>query len=134
LSNLIVNQIIERYKEDTNNKKCKFSQSVSPNLVDLINTAREDLNIDDVNQLIVILSQRKEELRYQNKKVTELLLHDFLKHLQQVKTEELVKIQHELQMVNEDCKSVEEFLKVLIYLSKKINFFNLFDPQLEKFY
>ncbi len=134
MSNLIVNQIIERYKEDTNNKKCKFSQSVSPNLVDLINTAREDLNIDDVNQLIVILSQRKEELRYQNKKVTELLLHDFLKHLQQVKTEELVKIQHELQMVNEDCKSVEEFLKVLIYLSKKINFFNLFDPQLEKFY
>jgi len=109
---LLVNQIIERYKEETNNKKCKFSQSVSPNLVDAINTARDDLNIDDVNQLLLILSQRKEELRYQNKKVTELLLHDFLKHLQQVKSEELVKIQHELQMVNEDCKNVEEFLKV----------------------
>ena len=83
-------------------------------MIDFINTAREELNIDDVNQLLVILSHRKEELSYQNKKVTELLLHDFLKHLQQAKTEELVKIQHELQMVNEDCKNVEEFLKVFI--------------------
>ena len=39
-----------------------------------------------------------------------MLLYDFLKHLQQSKTEELNKIQHELQMVNENCKQVEENL------------------------
>ncbi len=41
------------------------------------------------------------------------MLHDFLKHMQQVKTEELNKIQHELQMVNEDFKQVEECLSLL---------------------
>jgi hypothetical protein len=45
--------------------------------------------------------------------VNELLLYDFLKHLQQSKTEELNKIQHELQMVNENCKQVEETLASL---------------------
>jgi len=42
-----------------------------------------------------------------------LLLYDFLKHLQQSKTEELNKIQHELQMVNEDFKQIEESLNLL---------------------
>ncbi len=38
------------------------------------------------------------------------MLHDFLKHLQQVKTEELNRIQHELEMVNEDFKKVKDNL------------------------
>lgn len=48
-----------------------------------------------------------------NKKISELLLFDFLKHLQQTKTEELNKIQYELQMINEDCKQVEDVLDTL---------------------
>lgn len=59
------------------------------------------------------MAHKKEELKYTNKKVNELLLYDFLKHLQQSKTEELNKIQYELQMVNEDCKLVEECLSTL---------------------
>jgi len=42
-----------------------------------------------------------------------------------VKSEELVKIQHELQMVNEDCKNVEEFLKVFINQLANTRFLNL---------
>ena len=42
-----------------------------------------------------------------------MLLYDFLKHLQQSKSEELNKIQHELEMVNEDFKQVEECLNLL---------------------
>lgn len=45
--------------------------------------------------------------------MSELLLYDFLKHLQQTKTEELNKIQYELQMINEDCKQVEDTLETL---------------------
>lgn len=48
-----------------------------------------------------------------NKKINEMLLFDFLKHLQQTKTEELFKIQYELQMINEDCKQVEDTLDTL---------------------
>ncbi len=36
-----------------------------------------------------------------------MLTHDFLKHLKQIKTDELVKLQYELQVINEDCKLVE---------------------------
>ena len=56
-----------------------------------------------------------------NKKVSEMLLHDFLKHLQHVKTEELTRIQHELQMVNEDFKKVQDNLAGLqvIYNANK---------------
>lgn len=42
-----------------------------------------------------------------------MLLYDFLKHLQQTKTEELNKIQYELQMINEDCQQVEDTLETL---------------------
>jgi hypothetical protein len=42
-----------------------------------------------------------------------MLLFDFLKHLHQTKTEELNRIQYELQVVNEDCKLVEECLNSL---------------------
>jgi hypothetical protein len=45
--------------------------------------------------------------------VKELLLYDFLRHLQQSKTDELSKIQYELQMVNKDCKKIEESLSAL---------------------
>ena len=60
----IVNQIIERYKEDNNNKKCKLSQNTTSSIIDFINSAPEELKIEDVNQLIHILAQRKEELNF----------------------------------------------------------------------
>ena len=49
-------------------------------------------------------------------------MYDFLKHLQQTKTDELNRIQHELQVVNDNCKKVEENLAqlkvdVLLYLN-----------------
>lgn len=40
-------------------------------------------------------------------------MHDFLKHLKQVKHNELKRLEQELQMVNEDCDFVEEKLTVL---------------------
>ena len=45
--------------------------------------------------------------------MNELLVYDFLKHLQQIKTDELNKLQYELQLVNEDCRLVEECLNSL---------------------
>lgn len=45
--------------------------------------------------------------------MSEILLHDFLKHLQQVKTDDLTRIQHELELLEEDCKQVEENLASL---------------------
>lgn len=42
-----------------------------------------------------------------------MLLYDFLKHLHQVKSDELQRIQHELQVLNEDCKHIEENLSTL---------------------
>ncbi len=51
------------------------------------------------------------------KKVNELLVYDFLKHLQQIKTDEINKLQYELQMINEDCKLVEDSLNTLKVVS-----------------
>ncbi|CAF0951716.1 unnamed protein product [Brachionus calyciflorus] len=111
--NFTLNQIIERYKEVSHTKKFKVSQATSNTILEFINSAQGELNIEDVNNIIELLAQKKEELKFTNKKVNELLLFDFLKHLQQSKTEELNKIQYELQMVNEDCKQVEECLSTL---------------------
>ena len=40
-------------------------------------------------------------------------MYDFLKHLQQIKTDEINKLQYELQMIDEDCKLVEGSLNTL---------------------
>ena len=48
-------------------------------------------------------------------------MNDFLKHLQQSKTEELNKIQHELLMINEDLLKNEECLANLKVLEFKCN-------------
>jgi E3 ubiquitin-protein ligase RFWD2 len=45
--------------------------------------------------------------------VNELVLYDFLKHFEQLKSEELNKIQYEHQVISEDCKKVEEILNDL---------------------
>jgi len=106
--NFTLNQIIEKFKEESQNKKCKFSQSATNTIIDFINSANEDLEIEDVNQIINLLSQKKEELKCTSSKITGLLLHDFLKHFKQNKTDELSKLQQELQMINEDCKLIEQ--------------------------
>ena len=36
------------------------------NIIDFIKSAQEELDIEDVNQLLTILSQRREELKYVN--------------------------------------------------------------------
>lgn len=82
-------------------------------LIECLNANNEELKLDDLDQVLKILMQRQEELKLTNKKISELLLFDFLKHLQQTKTEELNKIQYELQMINEDCKQVEDTLDTL---------------------
>lgn len=52
-----------------------------------------------------------------------MLLYDFLKHLHQVKSDELQRIQHELQVLNEDCKHIEENLSTLhVNIEKRSKF------------
>ena len=43
-----------------------FNTKNTSSIIDFINSAQEDLNIEDVNQLIDILAQRKEELKTVN--------------------------------------------------------------------
>jgi len=112
--NFTLNQIVEKFKEDTNSKKFKASQQTpAMTILECLNASSDDLRLEDLDQLLKMLLQRQEELKLTNKKVSELLLHDFLKHLQQTKTEELNKIQYELQLINEDCKQVEDCLDTM---------------------
>jgi hypothetical protein len=84
-----VNQIVEKFKEETNSKKCKMSQCVrmifvsylkskikksqivilqilknTSTLLELLTTNQEDLDLESVNHLIRLLANRKEELKH----------------------------------------------------------------------
>ncbi len=72
--NFTLNQIIERFKEETNFKKCKLTQSKSNNIVDYIHSTQDDLNIEDVNELLSILTHKREQLKYVNIEILFLFL------------------------------------------------------------
>jgi len=111
--NFALNQVIERIKDEVQSKKCKLSQISKTSVIEYISATKDELVMEDVDQLLQILSHKKEELKYSTLKLTETLLLDFLKHVRQVKTDELSKLQHELQILNEDCKNCEEQINFL---------------------
>jgi hypothetical protein len=111
--NFSLNTIIERYKEDNQMKKTKVLKANTPAILDFLNYQQNDLTIEDVNRILVMMSQRKAELTQQNRKIAELLIYDFIKNVRQIKQEELNKVQHELFLVEKDCEIIEKNLNDL---------------------
>ncbi|XP_048587008.1 E3 ubiquitin-protein ligase COP1-like isoform X2 [Nematostella vectensis] len=115
--NFLLNELIQKYKEKQAQKKSKLditAISISTysvqELQDML-SSDQDWNLADVNYLLDILMQKKQQLEADGKAAQHELLKDFLLQVKRHKQEQLDQLTQEIKLIDEDMVKVKDMIE-----------------------
>lgn len=111
--NFLLNELITKHKQKLADKKLKMqthNQAVSE-LHELIAQEADNMDLNDVYNMLEILSQKKQQLEADCKSAQAQILKEFLQQVRKHKQEQMDQLSSELNFIDEDLKSVEADVK-----------------------
>ncbi|XP_029847726.1 E3 ubiquitin-protein ligase COP1 isoform X1 [Ixodes scapularis] len=111
--NFLLNELITKYKQKLADKKLKMqthNQAVSE-LHELIAQEADNMDLNDVYNMLEILSQKKQQLEADCKAAQAQILKEFLQQVRKHKQEQMDQLTSELNFIDEDLRSVEADVK-----------------------
>lgn len=94
--NFLLNELITKYKQKAADKKLKLEGE------------SDSMNLNDVCNMLDVLSQKKHQLEADCKAAQAQLLREFLQQVRKHKQEQMHQLTTELSFIDEDLKRVEE--------------------------
>lgn len=116
--NFLLNELVTKYKQKVAEKKLKLL-STNPavsELQDLIFKESDSMSLNDVYNMLEVLSQKKQQLEADCKAAQVQLLKEFLEQVRRHKQEQMNQLTLELNFIEEDLKNVQETSKQSEYL------------------
>lgn len=123
--NFLLNELIAKHKNRIpEDKKRKYSTSLqnSSNLNELqsfLYREKANLTIEEINAMLEILGQKKQQLEYDCRETQLILLKEFLGTVKAKKEEEMRVIQQQMKVIENDLSAVEGMLNAHIRLHPK---------------
>ncbi|XP_015925999.1 E3 ubiquitin-protein ligase COP1 [Parasteatoda tepidariorum] len=122
--NCLLNEVVAKEKSRIPSKRVKCCPEHTDSLFELqsfLSKEKCNLTIEEVNLMLEVLAQKKQQLEADCRETELLILREFLEEVQRHKKEELKRIQEQLQMVDGDISVVKDTLKshVLMYPPQK---------------
>ncbi|XP_075550255.1 E3 ubiquitin-protein ligase COP1-like isoform X1 [Dermacentor variabilis] len=111
--NFLLNELITKYKQKAADKRLK-SQGNNPvvsELHELILQESDSMNLNDVYNMLDVLSKKKQQLEADCKAAQAQLLREFLQQVRKHKQEQMHQLTSELSFIDQDLKRVEESSK-----------------------
>lgn len=111
--NFLLNELITKYKQKAADKKLKLegNSPVVSELHELILQESDSMNLNDVYNMLDVLSQKKQQLEADCKAAQAQLLREFLQQVRKHKQEQMHQLTTELSFIDQDLKRVEESSK-----------------------
>ncbi|KAK8784460.1 E3 ubiquitin-protein ligase COP1-like isoform X1 [Amblyomma americanum] len=111
--NFLLNELITKYKQRAADKKMKLqgNNQVVSELHELIVQESDNMSLNDVYNMLDVLSEKKQQLEADCKAAQAQLLKEFLEQVRKHKQEQMDQLTTELSFIDEDLKSVEENAK-----------------------
>ncbi|XP_037519267.1 E3 ubiquitin-protein ligase COP1 isoform X3 [Rhipicephalus sanguineus] len=97
--NFLLNELITKYKQKAADKKLKLEGE------------SDSMNLNDVYNMLDVLSQKKQQLEADCKAAQAQLLREFLQQVRKHKQEQMHQLTTELSFIDQDLKRVEESSK-----------------------
>lgn len=110
--NFLLNELITKYQQQKE-KKRKIESSRGQNFSELQEFLLEEsdhLDLIDVNYMLEVLSQKKQQLEADCRAAQYQLLKEFLEQIRKHKQEQLDRLSQELDVIDEDTKQVEDLM------------------------
>ncbi|XP_067133122.1 E3 ubiquitin-protein ligase COP1-like [Centruroides vittatus] len=110
--NFLLNELITKYQQQKE-KKRKIENSRGQNFSELQEFLLEEsdhLDLIDVNYMLEVLSQKKQQLEADCRAAQFQLLKEFLDQIRKHKQEQLDRLSQELDVIDEDTKQVEDLM------------------------
>lgn len=107
--NFLLNELITKYKQKAADKKLKLegNNPVVSELHELILQESDSMNLNDVYNMLDVLSQKKQQLEADCKAAQAQLLREFLQQVRKHKQEQMHQLTTELSFIDQDLKRVE---------------------------
>ncbi|XP_076316200.1 E3 ubiquitin-protein ligase COP1-like isoform X2 [Tachypleus tridentatus] len=127
--NFLLNELITKHQQKMAEKKLKVdntkAQGVSK-LQEFLAQEGDKLNLADVNYMLEMLSQKKQQLEADCKATQLQLLKEFLEQIRKQKKDVLDQINKEIDVIDKDTKHVEEMIQdhQLVYQRKSLSLFS----------
>ncbi|XP_035222396.1 E3 ubiquitin-protein ligase COP1-like isoform X2 [Stegodyphus dumicola] len=109
--NFLLNELITKHQRKTSEKKLKYASSESVSVSELqhfLSYEKSNLTIEDVNSMLEILAQKKQQLEADCRETQLLLLKEFLQKVRSHKKDELRQLQQQVNVIDADMRLVEE--------------------------
>lgn len=116
--NFLLNELVTKYKQKVAEKKLKLL-STNPavsELQDLIFKESDNMSLNDVYNMLEVLSQKKQQLEADCKAAQVQLLKEFLEQVRRHKQEQMNQLTLELNFIEDDLRNVQETSKQSEYL------------------
>lgn len=112
--NFLLNELITKQQQGYNEKRMKYqleSVSVSELQQFLGGDNGSELTVEEINNMLEILAQKKQQIEADCKETQILLLKEFLQKVNAHKQDELKQLQQQLRIIESDSQFVEEMLQ-----------------------
>ncbi|XP_054918924.1 E3 ubiquitin-protein ligase COP1-like isoform X5 [Dermacentor andersoni] len=111
--NFLLNELITKYKQKAADKRLKLqgNNPVVSELHELILQESDSMNLNDVYNMLDVLSKKKQQLEADCKAAQAQLLREFLQQVRKHKQEQMHQLTSELSFIDQDLKRVEESSK-----------------------
>ncbi|XP_052788985.1 E3 ubiquitin-protein ligase COP1-like isoform X2 [Mya arenaria] len=107
--NFMLNELVQKYRSRQDDKRIRLDHQNVPGSLDLAEMVMEEsLDLTNVNNLLELLHNRKQQLEDDGRLAQNIVLKDFLVQLRQKKQEQLGKLSKEISILDEDVQSIEE--------------------------
>ncbi|GAB1607033.1 E3 ubiquitin-protein ligase COP1-like [Argonauta hians] len=108
--NVMLNELILKYKNRLEEKQSRLQQNGSNSTLDFHEILEDNLDLAHVNQFLEILMNKKFQLEADCKRIELYLLKDFLSQVRQKKQELLDQLNKDLKIIDNDSMKVEKAL------------------------
>ncbi|KAG8187882.1 hypothetical protein JTE90_002426 [Oedothorax gibbosus] len=114
--NFLLNELIAKHqsKFPDRKRKCSLALQNSHSISELqsfLSREKSPLTIEEINSMLDILGQKKQQLEADCRESQIIILKEFLEKVRSHKEEELKRVQKQLEVVNADVLIVEDMLK-----------------------
>ncbi|XP_041369065.1 E3 ubiquitin-protein ligase COP1-like isoform X2 [Gigantopelta aegis] len=109
--NFTLNELILKYRGKQDEKRIKTEQAASPGPADLLDIITEDtLDLANVNHLLEVLANKKQQLEADGKLAENCILKEFLQQVKQRKQEHLEQLTREIALLDEDTSRIDNII------------------------
>lgn len=111
--NFLLNELITKQQQKSTDKRVKYAPSESVSTSELqhfLTSDKASLTVEEINNMLEILAQKKHQLEADCKETQILLLKEFLQKVRGHKQDEMRLLQQQINIIENDSRVVEEML------------------------